>query len=153
MSLLSPAVDLMFELTYEPIEPRSTIVPGAGGFVTFEGKVRNRHRGREVVELEYEAYSPMAVSEGQKLIQEAVQKFDLLTAMTIHRLGRLKIGDTAVWIEVGAAHRHEAFLGCEYIIDELKKRVPIWKKEHYLEGDSGWIGCDEPTVGCETDTA
>lgn len=139
----------MFSLTTQPIVAESASLPDAGGVVVFEGKVRNSHRGRTVVALEYEAYDGLAVSEGEKLLSEAVTKFGLVSATAIHRTGRLEVGDTAVRIEVHAAHRHEAFVGCEFIIDELKKRVPIWKKEHYVEGDSGWIGCDDAQLTAE----
>jgi molybdopterin synthase catalytic subunit/rhodanese-related sulfurtransferase len=125
-----------------PIVPDTVVQSGSGGFVTFEGKVRDTHRGRKVVALEYEAYEDLAVEEGNRLLLEAKRRFGLTDARAIHRTGRLAIGETAVWIAVAAPHRHEAFAACEFVIDELKKRVPIWKKEHYAEGDSGWIGCE-----------
>jgi len=131
----------VFRLSAETIVPEPVDQSSSGGFVTFEGKVRNTHRGRTVVALEYEAYEALAIEEGDKLLTEAIAKFGLTDARAIHRTGRLEIGETAVWIAVAAPHRHEAFVACEFVIDELKKRVPIWKKEHYSEGDSGWIGC------------
>ena len=134
----------MFRLTADSIVPEPLDQAGSGGFVTFEGKVRNTHRGRGVVALEYQAFDDMAVTEGEKLLLDARTQFGLTDARAIHRTGRLEVGETAVWIAVAAPHRHEAFLACEFVIDELKKRVPIWKKEHYVEGDSGWIGTDEP---------
>jgi len=133
----------VFLITADRIRPVEIEYAQAGGFVIFEGKVRNSHKGRQVVALEYEAFEEMAVNEGQKLLDETQEKFGLIAATAIHRTGRLEIGETAVWIAVAAQHRREAFAGCEFIIDEIKKRVPIWKKEHYAEGDSGWIGCEE----------
>jgi len=116
--------------------------PGAGGFCVFEGWVRNENEGHTVARLEYEAYEPLAVKEGDKVIAEAQQKFPHLKAACVHRTGLLEIGDCAVWVGVAAAHRDEAFLACRYIIDEIKIRLPIWKKEHYVSGDSGWVNCE-----------
>lgn len=114
----------------------------AGGYVCFEGWVRNHNLGKEVTRLEYEAYSPLAVKEARKIIAEAQDKFSIIEAHCVHRVGSLEIGDVAVWVGVNSVHRGPAFEACEYIIDELKVRVPIWKKEHYLDGDSGWVKCE-----------
>ena len=114
----------------------------AGGYNAFEGWVRNHNEGREVLRLEYEAYEPMVISEGDKIIAEAKQKFAFVKADFVHRTGLLEIGDCAVWVGVAARHRDEAFRACRYIIDELKLRLPIWKKEHYVDGDSGWVNCE-----------
>lgn len=131
----------MFRISGDPIEPIALDHHGAGGFVQFEGKVRNRNDGRAVERLEYEAYLPLAEAEGQQILDEAIAAFDLNEAVAIHRIGMLEIGDTAIWVGVAAAHREQAFRGCSFIVDELKRRVPIWKKEHYAEGDSEWIEC------------
>ena len=114
----------------------------AGGFCVFEGWVRNENEGRTVARLEYEVYEPLAVAEGQKVIDEACRKYPHLDAVCVHRSGLLEIGDCAVWVGVAAAHRDEAFKACRYIIDEIKIRLPIWKKEHYVDGDSGWVNCE-----------
>ncbi len=116
--------------------------PGSGGVCIFEGWVRNNNDGRDVLQLEYEVYEPLAVSEGEKVIAEALQQFPFLEAVCVHRCGVLAIGDCAVWVGVSAAHRDEAFRACRYIIDEIKTRLPIWKKEHYVDGDSGWVNCE-----------
>lgn len=116
--------------------------PAAGGFCSFEGWVRNRNDGRDVTQLEYEAYEPLVISEGKRVLAEACRQFPYLEAHCVHRTGRLDIGDLAVWVGVAAAHRDEAFKACRYIIDELKLRLPIWKKEHYVDGDSGWVNCE-----------
>ena len=113
----------------------------AGAYAAFQGWVRNHNDGRDVVSLEYEAYGPIAVSEGKQVLTEALQRFNLLKVAASHRVGHLQIGDCAVWVGVSAAHRGDAFDGCRYVIDELKSRLPIWKKEHYAGGDSGWINC------------
>ena len=116
--------------------------PGSGGFCVFEGWVRNENDGRSVERLEYEVYAPLAISEGDKVIAEAMQQFPFLTACCVHRSGLLEIGDCAVWVGVSAPHRDEAFKACRYIIDEIKTRLPIWKKEHYVDGDSDWVNCE-----------
>lgn len=116
--------------------------PGAGGFCVFEGWVRNENEGHTVERLEYEAYEPLAIKEGTKVIAEAQAKFPHLKAACVHRSGMLAIGDCAVWVGVASAHRDESFKACRYIIDEIKIRLPIWKKEHYVSGDSGWVNCE-----------
>lgn len=116
--------------------------PGSGGVCVFEGWVRNENEGRTVLRLEYEVYEPLAIAEGEKVIAEAQQQFPFLEAACVHRSGLLEIGDCAVWVGVSAKHRDEAFKACRYIIDEIKIRLPIWKKEHYVGGDSGWVVCE-----------
>ncbi len=116
--------------------------PRAGGFCVFEGWVRNENDGLDVARLEYEAYEPLAIKEGEKVLAEAKQRYPTLKASCVHRTGLLEIGDCAVWIGVSAAHRDEAFQACRYIIDEIKTRLPIWKKEHYVDGVSDWVNCE-----------
>ncbi|MDA8528618.1 molybdenum cofactor biosynthesis protein MoaE [Opitutaceae bacterium] len=113
----------------------------AGACATFEGWVRNHNEGQAVASLEYEAYAELAEAEGNRILAEARDKFELLAAEAVHRVGHLKIGDMAVWVGVASAHRGPAFDACRFIIDELKARVPIWKKEHYVAGASAWINC------------
>lgn len=136
----------MIEVTANAIEPAALKAslqnPGAGGFCAFEGWVRNRNEGRSVERLEYEAYEPLVIAEGEKVLAEAKAQFPYLVARCVHRTGLLEIGDLAVWVGVAAPHRDEAFKACRYIIDELKVRLPIWKKEHYVDGDSGWVNCE-----------
>jgi molybdopterin synthase catalytic subunit len=116
--------------------------PRAGGYTAFEGWVRNENEGHAVVRLEYEAYVPLAIKEGEKIIAEASDEWPLFSARVAHRIGLLELGDCAVWVGVASKHRDEAFRACRYIIDELKVRLPIWKKEHYANGDSGWVNCE-----------
>jgi adenylyltransferase/sulfurtransferase len=113
-----------------------------GGFTAFEGWVRNHNEGHAVTRLEYEAFVPLAEKEGARIVEEAVRRFGVTHATCVHRVGSLAIGDIAVWVGVSAAHRDEAFRACRFIIDEVKHRVPIWKKEHYVNGDSGWVNCE-----------
>jgi molybdopterin synthase catalytic subunit len=116
--------------------------PAAGGYASFEGWVRNHNEGHAVTRLEYESFEALAVKEGQKIVEEARRRFPILKAACVHRVGSLNIGELAVWVGVSAHHRDEAFAACRYIIDEVKHRLPIWKKEHYVDGDSGWVNCE-----------
>ncbi|MDE2219168.1 MAG: molybdenum cofactor biosynthesis protein MoaE [Gammaproteobacteria bacterium] len=116
--------------------------PGCGGYASFEGWVRDHNEGQPVTRLEYEAFAPLAQREGERIIAEALAQFGLRGAMCVHRVGALALGEIAVWVGVAAPHRDEAFRGCRYIIDEVKHRLPIWKKEHYANGDSGWVNCE-----------
>ncbi|MEJ2603056.1 MAG: molybdenum cofactor biosynthesis protein MoaE [Gammaproteobacteria bacterium] len=116
--------------------------PAAGACVGFEGRVRDHNEGRSVVRLEYEAYAPLAEREGARIIAEAAERWPIIEARCVHRTGVLEIGDCAVWVGVVSPHRDEAFAACRYIIDEVKVRLPIWKKEHYADGDSGWVSCE-----------
>jgi len=113
-----------------------------GGFASFEGWVRNHNEGHAVTRLEYEAFAELAEKEGARIVEEARTKFGVTRAACVHRVGSLALGDVAVWVGVSAAHRDEAFRACRFIIDEVKHRVPIWKKEHYVNGDSGWVNCE-----------
>ena len=113
--------------------------PRAGACVTFEGWVRIHNEGREVLALEYEAYAPLAEKEGIRILEEARARFGILDALCVHRTGHLALGDLAVWVGVTAEHRAAAFEACRHLIDELKSRLPIWKKEHYAEGPTAWI--------------
>jgi len=129
--------------TVDPVQLRSLVEdPGSGGYVAFEGWVRDHNDGQRVLRLEYEAYEALGVKEGDRIVGEAVERFAVTAARCVHSLGELQIGDLAVWVGVSSAHRDEAFAACRYIIDEVKHRVPIWKKEHYVDGDSGWVNCE-----------
>ena len=112
-----------------------------GGYAEFAGWVRNHNEGHAVTRLEYEAFAQLAEKEGARIVAAAIEKFGVTRAACVHRIGSLGIGDVAVWVGVSAAHRDEAFRACRFIIDEVKHRVPIWKKEHYRDGHSGWVNC------------
>ncbi len=111
----------------------------AGAYASFEGWVRDHNDGRAVDGLRYEAYAALAEAEGRRIADEALARFDILDLRCVHRIGDLAIGDLAVWVGVVAAHRDAAFGACRYVIDEVKARVPIWKRERYREGDAGWL--------------
>ena len=135
----------MFSLTREAIDSKEMAAPSAGAWVVFEGRVRNENEGRAVARLEYEAFDELAMKEGSAILENAM-RFPILRAECVHRLGTLQIGDVAIRVDVLAGHRDEAFAACKWIVDEVKSRVPIWKKEHYVEGGAGWVGVDEHQV-------
>ena len=110
-----------------------------GAYAAFEGWVRDHNEGRVVHGLHYEAYAALAEEEGRRVLEEALAKFDVIDAACVHRTGDLAIGELAVWVGVTAAHRDAAFAACRYVIDEVKARVPIWKRERYADGDAGWL--------------
>ena len=112
---------------------------GIGARSIFEGVVRDTNDGHQVRKLEYECYESLAIKEGNQILDEAIEEFDLIDAFCIHRVGTLEIGDTAVIVVATSGHRDQSFKGCRYIIDEVKVRVPIWKKEHYADGETEWL--------------
>lgn len=131
-----------FELTTEPLDigaiARRVVPPECGATVTLDGYVRQFTKGKETLYLEYEAYEPMALKEMEKLVAQAREQFEISHVGIVHRLGRLEIGETSVVISVAAPHRKAAFEACSWLITELKKTVPIWKKEFYADG-SNWV--------------
>jgi molybdopterin synthase catalytic subunit len=134
-----------FTLTNETIDSAALMQAvaddRAGACVSFEGRVRNHHAGKVVTALEYEAAEFLACNEGRKILAEAVERFALYHAVARHRLGKLAVGEIAVAVFVSSAHRRQAFEGCEFIIDEIKSRIPIWKKEYYPDEPAQWVLC------------
>ena len=132
-----------FTITSEPIVATELIIqlkePDCGAITTFSGTVRQHNNDRQVIQLHYQSYKTLAVKEGNKILGETKEQFNIVNALCTHRVGDLNIGETAVWIGVNAEHRDAAFNACRYIIDAIKIRVPIWKKEIYVDGDSGWL--------------
>ena len=136
------------ELTTNSIDitsvARRVVPPECGATVTLDGYARrftkDKKTGeiRETQYLVYEAYEPMAIKEMQKLIDQVKSEFDISHVGIVHRIGKLEIGDTSVVISVAAPHRRAAFAACEWLIKELKRTVPIWKKEVYADGE-GWV--------------
>ncbi len=128
----------LVQIVREPIEPRAFISrlkhPEDGATVIFDGIVRNNTRGRRTLFLEYQAYEAMALKQMETLASGARDRFAVRTASIVHRLGRLEIGETSVLIVVASVHRSAAFDACRWIIDTLKKTVPIWKKEYFEDG-------------------
>jgi molybdopterin synthase catalytic subunit len=105
-----------------------------GAVVVFDGIVRNHTRGRQTLFLDYESYEQMALEQMRSLSVEAIARFSVRDIVLVHRLGRLEVGETSVLIAVASAHRGAAFEACRWLIDTLKKTVPIWKKEHFVDG-------------------
>ncbi len=132
-----------FSITSEPIVSSELLIqledPDCGAIATFSGTVRQHNDDRQVIQLHYQSYKTLAVKEGNKILEEAKEQFNIVNALCVHRVGDLNIGETAVWVGVNAGHRDAALDACRYIIDEIKTRVPIWKKEIYIDGDSGWL--------------
>jgi molybdopterin synthase catalytic subunit len=130
-------------LTFEPVHLEQLVAlvssPEQGGIASFLGTVRNHHGGRAVERLEYSAYGPMVEAECARIVAEAQSRWRVAVALQ-HRIGVLEIGDTAVAVVAASAHRDEAFLACRHVIEELKRRVPIWKREVYTDGTVGWVG-------------
>jgi len=112
--------------------------PESGGIDVFIGTVRNATKGKPVLKLDFEAYEPMAISEMEKIAQEAFEKWPVQKVLIHHRTGTLQVGEVPVIIAVAAAHRDAAFEACRYIIDTLKQTVPIWKKEAFEDGEV-WV--------------
>ncbi len=133
-------------LTRDPIDPGALITlvsaPDRGGIACFVGAVRNHHAGRAVVALDYSAYDAMADRAAADILAEAEARWPVAVALR-HRLGPVPIGDAAVVIAAGGGHRDEAFAACRYVIEEVKRRVPIWKRERYADGTEAWV---DPTA-------
>lgn len=129
-------------LTYEAIDAKAitdALKDGADGAVTvFDGIVRNNTRGRQTLYLVYSAYEAMALTQMETLAAEAITKFGVRDVAMVHRLGRLEVGETSILIAVASAHRGATFDACRWLIDTVKKQVPIWKKEHFVDG-AVWV--------------
>ena len=135
----------MFSLATTPIDAAALRAelnrPEVGALVVFEGVVRDHHQGRAVVRLEYEAFAEMAGSEGAAIVAEVEALFPGVRIRCVHRTGTLAVGEMAVWIGVAAPHRGLAFAGCRAMIEQIKRRLPVWKKEHFAEGEPVWVNC------------
>lgn len=133
----------MFQLHDGPLDP--SVLPSAlndardGAVVTFTGRVRNHSNGRRVRAITYEVYSELARQLGEEILSEARNAYAIHGAECHHGVGTMTVGDVATWIGVSAPHRESAFNVCRYILDEVKKRVPIWKCEHFADGTKSWI--------------
>lgn len=132
----------MAHLTTNPLDLAGLLAavagPGYGAVTSFVGVVRDHHRGRPVLGLEYTAYAPMAEAACAAIVAEAEARWPVRLRL-VHRLGELAIGDASVAIAASSAHREDAFAACRYAIEELKRRVPIWKRERYADGTEEWV--------------
>jgi molybdopterin synthase catalytic subunit len=129
-------------ITNDPLD-RAALVeavthPSVGGIVVFEGVVRDNARGKQVRYLEYEVYPEMAIAQIREIVAEAEQRWGAKYVAVAHRVGRLEVGEASIIIVVATPHRSEAFAACRYIIDTLKTKVPIWKKEVATDGEE-WV--------------
>jgi MoaE-MoaD fusion protein len=155
---LTPPLDRddIIELVREPIDPRSLIfhvrAPEDGAIVTFDGFVRNQSHNRTTLYLDYEAYESMALGKMREIAAELHDKYGIHRVAIVHRLGRLEIGETSVFIAVSAPHRAAAFEACRFAIDTLKRTVPIWKREYFEDG-AVWADGELPPAPLATPRA
>ena len=138
------AIQQGFALLDKPINDRrlklALLDDQSGALATFEGWVRNHNNARPVTKLTYYGYEKLAINQGEKLITQAKQQFDIINAVAIHRIGDLAIGDMAVWIGVTAHHRYPAFDACRWLLDAIKADIPVWKQEFYADSEESlWL--------------
>jgi len=138
----------MIAITREPIDTvaldRNAVDPACGAVLTFSGTVRNTHHRHRVRMLSYEAYEPMAQLELERVATECKRRWpDIRKVQVVHRFGRMEVTESSVYITVSAPHRGDAFSGLRYVIDAIKKDVPLWKKEFYENGESEWLHPEE----------
>ena len=138
------AIEQGFALLDKPINDRrlklALLNDQSGALATFEGWVRNHNNARPVTKLTYYGYEKLAINQGEKLIIQAKQQFDIINAVAIHRIGDLAIGDMAVWIGVTAHHRYPAFDACRWLLDAIKADIPVWKQEFYADSEESlWL--------------
>ncbi|HVZ81426.1 MAG TPA: molybdenum cofactor biosynthesis protein MoaE [bacterium] len=133
----------MIEITQEPLKTTERQAKIAdvtcGAVVAFEGRVRDHHDGKQVAELRYECYGPMALKELGLIRREALERWPLHDLWIAHRVGVVPLGEAAVWVGASSVHRKEAFEACAWAMDEVKLRAPIWKKETYADGTRTWV--------------
>lgn len=138
------AIQQGFALLDKPIDDRrlklALFNDQSGALATFEGWVRNHNNARPVTKLTYYGYEKLAINQGETLITQAKQQFDIINAVAIHRIGDLAIGDMAVWIGVTAHHRYPAFDACRWLLDAIKADIPVWKQEFYADSEESlWL--------------
>ncbi len=138
------AIQQGFALLDKPIDDRrlklALLNDQSGALATFEGWVRNHNNARPVTKLTYYGYEKLAINQGEKLITQAKQQFDIINVVAIHRIGDLAIGDMAVWIGVTAHHRYPAFDACRWLLDAIKADIPVWKQEFYADSEESlWL--------------
>src|SRR5712664_1652414 len=148
--------DDVYQLLREPIDMAALAshvrAPEDGAIVTFDGFVRNQSHNRPTLYLDYEAYESMALAKMHEIATQLHEKFAIHRVAIVHRLGRLEIGETSVFIAVSAAHRAAAFEACRFAIDTLKRTVPIWKKEYFEDG-AVWADGELPPAPAATSHA
>ena len=154
--MVTPPHDDIYQLVREPIDMAAQIrlvrAPEDGAIVTFDGFVRNQSHNRATLYLDYEAYESMALAKMQEIGLQIHEKYRIHRVAMVHRLGRLEIGETSVFIAVSAPHRAAAFDACRFAIDTLKRTVPIWKKEYFEDG-AVWADGELPPAPAATPRA
>jgi len=145
---------MSISITREPIDTSSLLASvqkaSDGAVLLFLGVVRDHNQGRTVSALEYQAYDSMAAAELERIVTEAGEKWAVGGIAAVHRIGVLEIGEASVAIAVASPHRDEAYAASRYVIEELKRRLPVWKREGYLDGERAWVpGHDPAAVGGE----
>lgn len=142
--------DVLIDVTHDPIEVQTAFDfvadENCGGIDIFAGTVRNNNDGFEVTSLEYEGYAEMAIKVLDNIVAAACTQWPIKKAIVKHRLGHLQLKEVSVLIGVSAAHRDEAFKACRFIIEEIKHRLPVWKKEHYVGREPQWVRCSHGTT-------
>jgi len=150
------AANDLIALVWDPIQPAALVEhvrqPEDGAVVTFDGCVRNHSHGRRTLYLDYEGYEEMALAKMREIVQQIHESFPIHRVAMAHRLGRLEIGETSVFIAVSSPHRPAAFEACRFAIDTLKRTVPIWKKEYFEDG-AVWADGEVPPAPLETRAA
>lgn len=135
---------MIIKVTNKPIdlnEARTAVQdPSCGAIVSFEGTIRSTNEGKDVVGLEYEIHEPLLRAEVARIVEEIRERWSIHELVLIQRIGRLDVGETGISIAVSSAHRHDALAACEYMIEQFKKRAPVWKKEHY-GNEVAWVNC------------
>lgn len=133
----------LFQISNQVFDPatlrQELLATSSGAYVSFEGWVRDHHAGKVVSSLSYHAHPSLALSEGERVMQDALRRFTIKSALCVHRVGALQLSELAVWVGVSAGHRDAAFAATRFIIDEIKARVPIWKHEHYVAAPPQWL--------------
>jgi molybdopterin synthase catalytic subunit len=156
LPMTTPLENDLFLLTRDPVDHAALVrhirADSDGAVVTFDGCVRNQSHGRTTLYLDYEAYEPMALAKIREIAAQIHEKFPIHRVAIAHRLGRLQIGATSVFIAVSAPHRPAAFEACRFAIDTLKRTVPIWKKEYFEDG-AVWADGEIPPAPLETRAA
>lgn len=137
-------------ITTEPLDPAAVLAmvgaPNDGAVLLFLGTVRNQNEGRRVVGMRYDAYVAMAESVLAEIAAEAATRLGTDRIVVAHRIGNLRVGEVSVAIAVSSPHRAEAYEASRYVIEEIKKRLPVWKEEYYAEGDARWLEGQVPPV-------
>jgi len=145
------------DITTSPIDPSAVLArvgaPVDGAVALFVGTVRNANEGRPVGGMEYEGYAAMAREQLAAIVSEAAVRAGTGRVAAVHRLGELAVGEASVAIAVSTPHRAEAFDVARYVIEEIKKRLPVWKRERYLDGEAQWLGGEVPVEAVRADGA